>query len=114
MSIERVASGRILELNGMVLGSVRGLDRLRRRICPCESSRSSTEKTQAYGRFAAGAQLRGISMRDHVIVFSQTLHVLTSRGSKLYHYMRFVMRIGVCSECERPARGHFQPKLGTC
>ena len=99
MSVERVASGRILELNGMVLGSVRGLDRLRRRICPCESSRSSTEKTpQAYGRFAAGAQLRGISMRDHVIGFSQTLHVLTSRGSKLYYYMRFVMRIGVCSE----------------
>ena len=39
MSVERVASGRILELNGIMLDSVRGLDRLRRRICPCESSR---------------------------------------------------------------------------
>ena len=111
MSVERVASGRMLELNGIMLNSVTGLDRLRRRICPCESSRSSTEKTQAYGRFAAGAQLRGISMRDHVIGFSQTLHVLTSTGPKLYYYMRFVMRIGVCGECERPARGRFQPEI---
>ena len=61
MSVERVASGRMLELNGIMLNSVTGLDRLRRRICPCESSRSSTEKTRAYGRFTAGAQLRAAS-----------------------------------------------------
>ena len=48
MSVERVASGRILELNEIMVDSVRGLDRLRRRICPCESSRSSKLEKHAY------------------------------------------------------------------